>query len=83
MQADSLLPADEKPPVFDRAEDHLPWPQDDVLPVDDDGNVLPGADDIDDDPNDNGDLEPIDIPDVRPSDLPPDPPFPDDAPALI
>lgn len=83
MQADPLLPADEKPPVFDRSEDHLPWPQDDVLPVDDDGNVLPGADDIDDDPNDNGDLEPIDIPDVRPSDLPPDPPFPDDAPALI
>ncbi len=45
------------PPVFDIAANDLPWSQDDVLPVDDDGNVLPGEDDIDDDPNDNGPME--------------------------
>ena len=74
MQTDPRLPDDEAPPVFDQAREKLPWRQDDILPVDDDGNVLPGADEIDDDPNDNGDLEPVEIEDI-PADLPDDPPI--------
>lgn len=47
-------------PVFDRATDDLPWPQDETLPADDEGNILPGNDPLDEDPNDNGDEEQFD-----------------------
>ena len=68
---ETALPEDPTPPIFDVAEQDLPWSQNDVLPVDDDGNVLPGEDDIDDDPNDNGDVVLEDLADNVP-DLPVD-----------
>ncbi|MEO7383073.1 MAG: hypothetical protein ABIV25_15175 [Paracoccaceae bacterium] len=64
--ADDTHPADDGPPVFDVGLDDLPWPQEHVLPIDDDGNILPGNDTIDDDPNDNGDLEQNDPEDRKP-----------------
>lgn len=54
------LPADDREPVFDKAQDDLPWPQDDTLPADDEGNILPGNDPLDEDPNDNGQDEQFD-----------------------
>lgn len=51
-------------PVFDRGAQDPVFGEDDVLPMDDEGNILPGADPADDDPNDNGDLEQND-PDER------------------
>ncbi len=60
----SDLPAD-TPPVFDEGQDDLPWPQEETLPIDDDGNILPGNDPLDEDPNDNGDREQFDPEDVR------------------
>lgn len=60
----SDLPPD-TPPVFDEGQDDLPWPQDDTLPIDDDGNILPGNDPLDEDPNDNGDREQFDPEDIR------------------
>lgn len=52
-------------PVFDRAQDDLPWPQDEALPADDENNILPGADPLDEDPNDNGPDEQFDPEDLR------------------
>lgn len=60
------LPDDPTPPIFDVAEKDLPCPHDDLLSVDDDGNVLPGEDD---DPNDNGDIALADLAEAVP-DLP-------------
>lgn len=60
----SDLPPDTAP-VFDESEDHLPWTEDETLPIDDDGNILPGNDPLDEDPNDNGDREQFDPEDVR------------------
>lgn len=54
---DDTLPADDGNPVYDKGLEDLPWPPEDVLPIDDDGNILPGEDTLDDDPNDNGDRE--------------------------
>ena len=71
MPDETALPDDPMPPIFDVAEQDLPWSQADVLSVDDDGNVLPGADEIDDDPNDNGDIVLKDIAENVP-DLPVD-----------
>ncbi len=56
-------------PVFDRAEEDPIFGDDDPLPMDDEGNILPGADPSDDDPNDNGDLERNDPDDLRRLDL--------------
>lgn len=53
----SGLPEEDGGPVFDRGNEELPWSPDDALPMDDDGNILPGNDPTDEDPNDNGDLE--------------------------
>jgi len=55
--ADDTLPADNGQPVFDQALEDLPWSPEDALPMDDDGNILPGNDTLDEDPNDNGDKE--------------------------
>ena len=60
------LPADDLPVVFDVATEQLPWSPEEALPIDDDGNMLPGNDPQDDDPNDNGDRDasdPEDLPD--------------------
>ena len=60
------LPEDDTPPIFDQGEEDAPWSEDDSLPIDDDGNILPGNDPLDEDPNDNGDREggdPEDLPD--------------------
>ena len=54
---DEIQPADNDAPIFDRAQEDLPWQPEDALPMDDDGNILPGNDTMDDDPNDNGDME--------------------------
>lgn len=59
------LPADDMQPIFDKGQEKLPWSPEDALPIDDDGNILPGNDPADDDPNDNGDQENAD-----PEDLP-------------
>lgn len=64
---DTALPLDTTPPIFDAARETLPWRPDDALPMDDDGNILPGNDPLDEDPNDNGDREGFD-----PEDLPED-----------
>lgn len=74
LPPDYDLPPDELPPdrvlegdgqpVFDRGEEDPVFGADDLLPMDDEGNILPGADPADDDPNDNGDLEQND-PDER------------------
>ncbi|NEX47912.1 hypothetical protein [Pseudotabrizicola algicola] len=58
-------PQDDQEPVFDKAQDDLPWPQDETLPADDEGNILPGNDPLDEDPNDNGDQEQFDPDDMR------------------
>lgn len=52
-------------PVFDRAQEDLPLLDEEPLNLDDDGNVLPGNDPIDEDPNDNGDEEQNDPEDLR------------------
>lgn len=57
---DLKMPQDNEEPVFDAAQNDLPWPQDDTLNADDEGNVLPGNDPLDEDPNDNGDQEQFD-----------------------
>lgn len=62
-KTNDLPPADE--PVFDRGDDDLPWPQDETLPADDEGNILPGNDPLDEDPNDNGPEEQFDPEDIR------------------
>lgn len=62
--ADAPAPLDDEP-VFDRAQEDLPLSDDDPLNLDDDGNVLPGNDPLDDDPNDNGDIEQNDPEDQR------------------
>ena len=57
---------DDSDPVFDAGHEKLPWRKDDALPMDDDGNILPGNDPLDEDPNDNGDqdgADPEDVPD--------------------
>lgn len=79
MQDDDTLP-DDASPELDRADEELPQSQEELLPVDDDGNVMPGADEIDDDPNDNGDLEPDEI-----TNDPADPldPMPDGLPDIL
>lgn len=62
----TALPPDDTPVVFDASREKLPWNPEDVLPMDDDGNILPGNDPLDEDPNDNGDHEgsdPEDLPD--------------------
>lgn len=41
-------------PVFDRAIEDLPVTPEDSLPMDAEGNILPGADNLDEDPDDNG-----------------------------
>ncbi|MDR7124528.1 hypothetical protein [Pseudotabrizicola sp. 4114] len=58
-------PNKEDAPVFDQATDDLPWPQDDTLPADEEGNILPGNDPLDEDPNDNGQNEQFDPEDIR------------------
>ncbi|MEO8244269.1 MAG: hypothetical protein ABI832_18355 [bacterium] len=58
---------DQTPPVFDTAEDDLPVSPQDALNINDDGNILPGNDPLDEDPNDNGSKESAD-----PEDLPDD-----------
>lgn len=47
-------------PVFDRAIEELRWTQNDPLPADEEGNILPGNDPLDEDPNDNGNEEQVD-----------------------
>jgi len=59
------LPSDDSPPVFDRGRDKLPSPDGASLPMDDEMNILPGNDTLDDDPNDNGDREQNDPADRR------------------
>ena len=59
------LPADDMQPIFVKDSEKLPWSPADALPIDDDGNILPGNDPQDDDPNDNGDQE-----NAYPEDLP-------------
>lgn len=54
---DDTLPADDGQPIFDKALEDLPWSPQDALPMDDDGNILPGNDTLDEDLNDNGDME--------------------------
>lgn len=51
--------------IFDADIEQFPWSEDDALPMDDDGNILPGNDTLDEDPNDNGDKE-GDDPDALP-----------------
>lgn len=58
-------PNEDQVPVFDQATNDLPWPQDDTLPADDEGNILPGNDPLDEDPNDNGQDEQFDPEDIR------------------
>ena len=55
--ADDTLPADDAEPIFDKGLQDLPWPPEDVLPIDDDGNILPGEDTLDNDLNDNSDRD--------------------------
>lgn len=79
LPPDYDLPPDELPPdrvlegdgvpVFDVAQEDPIFGDDDLLPMDDEGNILPGADPSDDDPNDNGDLEQNDPDDLRRLDL--------------
>ena len=69
--SDKDLPTDLTKPIFDVAQEELPWSQDPIFSIDDDGNVLPGEDDIDDDPFDNGDVVLADLPENVP-DLPVD-----------
>lgn len=69
-------PAGDARPVFDRGEENLPWPPDAALPADDEGNILPGNDPLDEDPNDNGAEEQFDPEDRRRKSLP-DPTAPD------
>lgn len=57
---DDTLPDDDGRPIFDKGFDVFPWPKKDVLPIDDDGNILPGEDTLGEDPTDNGDREPND-----------------------
>ena len=52
-------------PVFDRGEEDLPLRDDAPLNSDEEGNVLPGNDPLDEDPNDNGDQEQFDPEDQR------------------
>lgn len=61
-----LLPDEtsEDKPVFDRG-DELPLPEEANLPADDEGNILPGNDPLDEDPNDNGAQEQFDPEDRR------------------
>ena len=66
---DHIPAIDRSVPVFDIAADDLPFSDEDPLPLDDDGNILPGGDEIDDDPNDNGDTDPDDMTDL-PTGLP-------------
>ena len=68
---DTDLPKDPTKPIFDVGQEELPWSQDSIFSIDDDGNVLPGEDDIDDDPFDNGDVVLADLPENVP-DLPVD-----------
>ncbi len=56
-QRKPAVPSDDVLPVFDAAIEQFPWSEDDALPMDDDGNILPGNDPLDEDPNDNGDKE--------------------------
>lgn len=65
-----VMPADKELPVFDRGQEDLPWPPDAALPADDEGNILPGNDPLDEDPNDNGSEEQFDPEDRRNSPLP-------------
>ncbi|TGD41670.1 hypothetical protein EEB11_17730 [Pseudotabrizicola sediminis] len=58
-------PLKDQLPVFDQGSDDLPWPQDDTLNADEEGNVLPGNDPLDEDPNDNGPDEQFDPEDIR------------------
>lgn len=64
------LPKDTQPPVFDVTEQDLRWSHDDVVIIDDDGNVMPADDPLDDgDPYENGETRLDDIADMVP-DLP-------------
>ncbi len=56
---------DDTAPVFDEGQDRLPLMREDLLPTDDENNILPGNDPLDEDPNDNGDLEQFDPEDER------------------
>lgn len=71
LPSDTDLPNDLTKPIFDVGQEELPWSQDSIFSIDDDGNVLPGEDNIDDDPFDNGDVVLGDLPDIAP-DLPVD-----------
>lgn len=51
-------------PVFDRA-DALDLPRGEQLPVDDENNILPGNENLDEDPNDNGADEQFDPEQIR------------------
>lgn len=65
---DHDLPPDDLKPVFDKGRETVPFSPGDALPMDDEGNILPGNDPADDDPNDNGDREgadPEDLPEGR------------------
>ncbi|PJF07999.1 hypothetical protein [Pseudorhodobacter sp. MZDSW-24AT] len=64
VPSETTRPEDEQVPVFDRAQDDLPWPQEDTLNADSEGNVLPGNDPLDEDPTDNGDQEQFDPEDI-------------------
>jgi len=72
--ADEARPLFERPradtPVFDKGEEGLPWPEEAALPADDEGNILPGNDPLDEDPNDNGAEEQFDPEDLRRAPLP-------------
>lgn len=52
-------------PVFDRGLEPLPEGEENALNMDDEGNVLPGNDPLDEDPNDNGAQEQFDPEDIR------------------
>lgn len=58
-------PIDDGVPVFDQSREPLPFSPEDALPIDDDGNILPGNDPLDEDPNDNGDREGADPEDIE------------------
>lgn len=58
-------PQTEDSPVFDRGTEPLPPGSEDPLPTDEEGNLLPGNDPLDEDPNDNGAQEQFDPEDIR------------------
>ncbi|MDB5661119.1 MAG: hypothetical protein JWS10_3734 [Cypionkella sp.] len=62
--ARNQLPPDTQP-IFDDSDEDLSWPEHDTLPIDDDGNVLPGDGGAGDDPTDSGEQQQFDPDNTR------------------